>query len=65
MIDIIGVTKGKGFQSTIKKDSEQRNYQERPTEVLEELVALVLGIQPELDLRFQELVNWDIIIELK
>jgi len=47
------------------KDSEQRNYQERHTEVLEELVVLVLGIQQESDLRFQEQVNWDIIIELK
>jgi len=54
--------KGSKAQS---KDSEQRNYQERPTEVLEELVVLVLGIQQESDLRFQEQVNWDIIIELK
>jgi hypothetical protein len=45
------------------KDSEPRNYQERPIEVSEELVALELGIQQELDSKYQELVNWDIITE--
>jgi len=48
--------KVKDFKAPLK-DSVQRNYQEKHIEVLEELVVLVLGIQPELDLKFQELVN--------
>jgi len=54
--------KVKDFKAQLK-DSVQRSYQERHIEVLEELVVLVLGIQPESDLRFQEQVNWVTIIE--
>lgn len=45
------------------RDGVPRNYQERHTEVLEELVVLVLGIQPELDSKSQEPVNWVITTE--
>jgi hypothetical protein len=46
----------KDFQAQ-QKDSEQKDYQERPTEVLEESDVSVLGIQKESPSPSQELVN--------
>lgn len=47
------------------RDSVLSTYKRRHTEVTERSVVSVLGILPELDSQFPELVNWDITTELK
>jgi len=47
------------------KDGELNIYKKNPIEVTEKSVVLEDGIPPELDIQLPELVNSDIITELK